>query len=676
MVGMRVGRCIDTDTAWCAYRFVWVAFWLIASMAPTVAWTQVCPAGSAVATFTWSTSPGSGNEWLTTDQSDGASRMYTISYTDAYGNPGTVDLTLTIQDPNGRNCDANLVPDPVNWPNDPDCANFRTETNGVFGSGFLTFAMKSLTSSETVRFDYAFSKPVFMDDFSTSDIDDIGFGFNPTVEPGDSFQDRITLIASNGGANVPLTLAGGSNVTIAGQVATSIVVVGVNGLLLPTDAEGTLTVSTSQVLDAFSFIYQNGPADATNEGGAGVSDSHAVRMSGFDFCVEDAPPDLDIVKTASPAGAVAPGGTITYTIEVTNNGPGDANAVTVDDTLPAGVAYVPQSTVATGPVASTSANLATAGVASQATDFNGTFTAEKCNDGDQTGTDGAGTICHTAGSTAYEWWQVDLGQQALIETITIFNRDNCCQDRLGNVFVMVSNTPFDTSSATLANLNASLTTADFSSQLPAVVTGDEAVSTGGVFGRYVRLQKSGTNPGGNFFNLAEVEVAGSVVATIVKDNVPGGANSDLVAGTPPTLVTAADSFLLPPGETMTVTFDVTVDDPLAGGITSLTNNAEASATGVGPVSDDATNPLGGDADVSVAKTLLTAGPYTPGQTVTYSLLVSNAGPATATNIVVRDGPTNLTITGVSGGGCVTLPCTLPSLAAGTNATIIVTATVQ
>ncbi len=60
---------------------------------------------------------------------------------------------------------------------------------------------------------------------------------------------------------------------------------------------------------------------------------------------------------------------------------------------------------------------------------------------------------------------------------------------------------------------------------------------------------------------------------------------------------------------------------------------------------------GASADVSMNKTLATAGPYTVGQTITYGLVVANAGPSTATSVQVTDTPTNLTITNVSGGGC-------------------------
>jgi uncharacterized repeat protein (TIGR01451 family) len=82
------------------------------------------------------------------------------------------------------------------------------------------------------------------------------------------------------------------------------------------------------------------------------------------------------------------------------------------------------------------------------------------------------------------------------------------------------------------------------------------------------------------------------------------------------------------------------------------------------------------ADVSISKSLTTPGPYFTGSSLSYTLLVNNAGPGTATNVQVTDTPTNLTITNVSGGVCVALPCSIPSLAAGANASITVTATIN
>lgn len=88
-----------------------------------------------------------------------------------------------------------------------------------------------------------------------------------------------------------------------------------------------------------------------------------------------------------------------------------------------------------------------------------------------------------------------------------------------------------------------------------------------------------------------------------------------------------------------------------------------------------TNPLiDMRADVSVVKTLTTAGPYLVGQQVSYTITVANAGPSTATNVAVSDTPTNLSGL-VFTGACTAMPCTIASIAPNASATITVTGTI-
>lgn len=114
---------------------------------------------------------------------------------------------------------------------------------------------------------------------------------------------------------------------------------------------------------------------------------------------------------------------------------------------------------------------------------------------------------------------------------------------------------------------------------------------------------------------------------------------------------------------------------------TLRNTATLTINGVvDPTPDDNiaedVNDLRVEADVSVVKTFLDGpGPFVPGQQVSYSIVVSNAGPSMARDVNVVDTPTNLTL-GAATGACNALPCTIASIAPGGSAEITVTATID
>ncbi len=81
-------------------------------------------------------------------------------------------------------------------------------------------------------------------------------------------------------------------------------------------------------------------------------------------------------------------------------------------------------------------------------------------------------------------------------------------------------------------------------------------------------------------------------------------------------------------------------------------------------------------DVSITKILDTAGPYEVGDTVQYTLTVTNNGLGVAADIDVTDTPNNLTITSVSSLSCAAMPCNINSLANGVSEVITVMATID
>ena len=76
---------------------------------------------------------------------------------------------------------------------------------------------------------------------------------------------------------------------------------------------------------------------------------------------------------------------------------------------------------------------------------------------------------------------------------------------------MVSDTPFTNNGNNAASLASSRAIADYEFQIPNTTTGDIVVNANNVLGRYIRIQKSGINPGGPWINLLEVEVIESAL---------------------------------------------------------------------------------------------------------------------------------------------------------------------
>ncbi|MFY7912137.1 MAG: hypothetical protein ACOVO2_21410, partial [Emticicia sp.] len=324
---------------------------------------------------------------------------------------------MTIIDPNNRNGDPNrLTPHPFGdtsgscgWVTAPTNANSNpagatgtiidpwdsscsieggteTETGGVYLNNFLTFAMASVTHLETVTIRFTFSKPVFLSNFAVSDIDgrtllqdrtaNTGGTLDVRELPGNSFQDEIQFTASNSSGNVPVTITynGVGFVLIDTPTQTAKAVYDATTTnLAATDLNGQVTVSTSSRITEFNVIYSNGPEDAAAEQanptwyswwsgtrGAtnGVSDDHAIRISGFTFV---ACPDFSYTTTNATVcpnanatiGVVPANGTSPYTYSWT--GPNGFTSTAQNPVIPS----VDASKVGTYSVTVTDANQCT-----------------------------------------------------------------------------------------------------------------------------------------------------------------------------------------------------------------------------------------------------------------------------------------------------------------------------
>jgi hypothetical protein len=148
----------------------------------------------------------------------------------------------------------------------------------------------------------------------------------------------------------------------------------------------------------------------------------------------------------------------------------------------------------TGAFAST-INLAPSGIATQSSTGFWNFSADagRAIDNNTNGNYWDGSVSHT--ELDYQaWWQVDLGSSRSIDDIVIWNRTDCCSERLSNFTVSVLN---DNNSVVWSNSysNSPNPTLDIPS-----FSGNDII-----IGQIVKIQLQGTN----YLQLAEVKVLGA-----------------------------------------------------------------------------------------------------------------------------------------------------------------------
>ncbi len=120
-------------------------------------------------------------------------------------------------------------------------------------------------------------------------------------------------------------------------------------------------------------------------------------------------------------------------------------------------------------------------------------------DGNMDGDFWTGNSVALTGWNNEAWWQVDLGEESNINEIRIWNREDCCYDKLSNFYVLVSNNPFSST-----DLDATLNQANVWSYFQSSTVGRPTTIPINQQGRYIRLQAID----GRFLGIAEVEVMG------------------------------------------------------------------------------------------------------------------------------------------------------------------------
>ncbi|MFN7962487.1 MAG: GEVED domain-containing protein [Thermoanaerobaculia bacterium] len=344
--------------------------------------------------------------------------------------------------------------------------------------------------------------------------------------------------------------------------------------------------------------FPNVPTDDPDVGGA--SDPTATALDVV---------DLAITKTDSVSTAV-PGQSTTYTITASNSGPSPAVGATVSDTFPAALSGVTWSCVGaaggTCPASgsgniSASVNLPVGGSV--------TFTA-------------TGTISPTATGT-------------LSNTATVTKPASSTECNLANNSATDSDTLTPQADLSITKTN-----------------GVTSVNSGGTTTYTIAVSNSGPSTA---TGASVSDTFPAAISAVSWTCVGAGGGTCPASGSG----NISASVTLPPSATVTFTAVATISGTATG---TLSNTATVAAPGgtTDPVpgnnsATDGPDTIVPQADLSITKTdgVTTA---VPGLTVVYTIVASNAGPATATGASVSDTfPATLTCTwtcvGAGGGSC-------------------------
>jgi uncharacterized repeat protein (TIGR01451 family) len=324
------------------------------------------------------------------------------------------------------------------------------------------------------------------------------------------------------------------------------------------------------------------------------------------------------VAKAGPATVVA-GNDITWTITVNNAGPSDAQNVTMDDVLPAGVQFVSASSTLGGCVGSLHCELSTlAANTSAVITVNGTVDA------------------------------------------------NFLGTSINNQATIASGTP-DPSSAD--HVASRLTTVSTSADLRVTKAATPSPATpGSPITWVVTVHNSGPS------TARGVDLTDTLPAGLHAVTWSAGQGTCNGAG----LCNLGD---LRPGEDAVVTVAATVDANVTAALSNTAS--VVSATPLTNTTDDSTTlntPVVPNADVSISKTG-PGGAVIPGAAVSWNIVVSNAGPSVAHTVVVTDilpaslDLSTVTVTAPCAVTSGTMSCALGSMNPNTSVTLTVSGTI-
>lgn len=460
-----------------------------------------------------------------------------------------------------------------------------------------------------------------------------------------------TITVSNGGPDTAL------NVTLADSMPPDTTFVSFNqdngpaaGCSTPAPGEnGFITCNFVGLANGasaqFTLVVEAGnTTSATNTATVSTDSADSNPLNDSSTVVTTVIPSADVAVTKNGPTTIAAGADITYIVTVTNNGPSDADNVSLTDTLPADTTFV-SATQNSGPAFSCAplppvggTGTITCTITSFPVETTATFTFVF-----HVSTTAGSSIANTADVTTTTG-DPDSGNDSSTSTATVVEEADVA---------VVKNGPTSIEAGTDITYNLTVTNNGPSDASTVSLT--DAVPANTTF-------VSATQNTGPLFNCAPLPPAG---------------------GTGTITCTLG---MFPAGSTATFTFVMHVS-PSAPSGTNIVNTAGVSTTTTDPVPDNNTSSstaiVAAPADLSITKT----GPPNAVQDtdVTYTVTVTNNGPADSLNVELTDPiPANTTfvsLTQTSGpafacatppvGGTGTITCTLAAFPPGSAAFDIV-----
>jgi uncharacterized repeat protein (TIGR01451 family) len=342
------------------------------------------------------------------------------------------------------------------------------------------------------------------------------------------------------------------------------------------------------------------------------------------------PADLAITKTAP--GSVVAGGLLTYSLTVTNKGPSDATNVVVTDVLPGGTTFLTSSIPCTAGVMCTIGNLANGASIS--------FTI---------------TVRVSASLLS------NLGVSATNITNTATVRAH----------------QFDPNSSNNTATASTLVTESADMTLTKTCKPDAPAQAGTSAFCDIQVANLGVSNAQNVVVTDAIVSNASFTVTSVT-----GASCTTSIGSPMSATVTCDLHTVVAGGETTIHVAFASNDP-----GDINDTATVMSTTPDPVSgnNSATGRVSffASADLAISKTVTPPSPVVAGTDITYSIAVSNAGPSSASNVVVKDTlPAEVNVLAVtpSVGSCTwgipanplqPLTCTMGSMISGGSATIAV-----